>query len=139
MRKIVVALILTVLVAGGALADVLYLKNGSVLRGSFVGYENGKFIFETGGNRLEFRPDQVLRLVVERDDRRPTIDRRPTTDRRPPNDPSEPPSSSGAGREPIRTFDVRLEDQWYRSQIEVQRGQHVRVEASGTIYLEGRT
>ncbi|HKC86319.1 MAG TPA: hypothetical protein VKG02_10115, partial [Blastocatellia bacterium] len=38
-----------------------------------------------------------------------------------------------------RTFDVKLEDQWFRSQIQVERGQHVRVEASGTIYLEGRT
>ncbi len=74
MRKIFAAVILTVLMSGVSLADVLYLKNGSVLKGSFVGYENGKFIFETGGNRLEFRPDQVLRLVVERDDRRPPSD-----------------------------------------------------------------
>ncbi|HZF40836.1 MAG TPA: hypothetical protein VE715_18590 [Blastocatellia bacterium] len=124
MRKIFAAVILTVLMAGASLADVLYLKNGSVLKGSFVGYENGKFIFETGGNRLEFRPDQVSRLVIERDDRRP---------------PSDPPHSSGERREPIRTFDVRLEDQWLRSQIQVERGQRVRVEASGTIYLEGRT
>src|SRR5215475_7369634 len=111
MRKIFVVLILTVLMAGAALADVLYLKNGGVLRGRFVGYENGKFIFETGGNRLEFRPDQVTRLVVERDDYRPTTDRRPTTGRRPPNDPDEPPYSPSERREPIRTFDVRLEDQ----------------------------
>src|SRR5262245_14545218 len=86
MRKFFAALILTVLMAGASLADVLYLKDGSVLKGSFVGYENGKFIFETGGNRLEFRPDQVLRLVVERDDRqspRDTVDgdnRRPSRD-----------------------------------------------------------
>jgi len=139
MRRIFAALILAILMAGAAFADVLYLKDGSVLKGSFIGYENGNFIFETGGNRLEFRPDQVLRLVVERDDRRPTIDRRPTTDRRPPKDPSEPPYSTDERREPIRTFDVRLEDQWLRSQIQVERGQHVRVEASGTIYLEGRT
>jgi hypothetical protein len=127
MRKVFAALILAVLMAGAALADVLYLKNGSVLRGRFVGYENGKFIFETGGNRLEFRPDQVSKLVVDRDDGRP------------PRDPDNQPSSPAEGREPVRTFDVRLEDQWYRSQIEVQRGQRVRVEASGTIYLEGRT
>ncbi|MGH9753059.1 MAG: hypothetical protein ACREA2_09760, partial [Blastocatellia bacterium] len=74
MRKIFVVLILVILMAGAALADVLYLKNGSVLKGRFVGYENGKFIFETSGNRLEFRPDQVSRLVVERDDNRPPRD-----------------------------------------------------------------
>src|SRR5215467_10014002 len=82
MRNIFAAMILIVLMAGAALADVLYLKDGSVLRGDFVGYENGKFIFETGGNRLEFRPDQVLRLVVERDDRRTLSDRRPPRDTR---------------------------------------------------------
>jgi hypothetical protein len=126
MRKIFSVLVLTILMTGAALADVLYLRNGSVLRGRFVGYENGKFIFETGGNRLEFRPDQVLRLVVERGDGRP------------PRDPNDPPSSPGGRWEPAPPFDVRLEDQWHRSQIQVTRGQRVRVEASGTIYLEGR-
>src|SRR5499427_4253194 len=139
MRKVFAALILAVLMGGAALADVLYLKDGSVLNGSFVGYENGKFIFETGGNRLEFRPDQVSRLVVERDDQRPTTDRRPTTGRRPPNNSSEPPYSPSGRPELLRTFDVKLEDQWFRSQIQVERGQRVRIEASGTIYLEGRT
>ncbi|HEY6403874.1 MAG TPA: hypothetical protein VI479_20800 [Blastocatellia bacterium] len=157
MRKIFAAVILTVVMAGASLADVLYLKDGSVLKGNFVGFENGKFIFETSGNRLEFRPDQVSRLVVERDDRRPSVerdDRRPSVerddrrpslerrspgDRRPPRDAGEPSSSPGDRREPIRTFDVKLEEQWFRSQIEVERGQRVRVEATGTIYLEGRT
>ena len=137
MRKIFAVLILTVLMAGAALADVLYLRNGSVLRGTFVGYENGKFIFETGGNRLEFRPDQVSRLVVERGD---TVGPAPPRDdRRPSRDPNNPPSSPGGRWESASPFDVRLEEQWYRSQIQVARGQRVRVDASGTIYLEGRT
>jgi hypothetical protein len=127
MRKVFAALILVLLMVSAALADVLFLKNGSVLRGRFVGYENGKFIFETGGNRLEFRPDQVTRLVIGRDDDRP------------PRDPSDPPSSPGERLEPAAPFDVRLEDKWHRSQIQVERGQRVRVNASGTIYLEGRT
>jgi hypothetical protein len=127
MRKIFAVLFLTVLTAGAVFADVLYLKNGSVLRGRFVGYENGKFIFETGGNRLEFRPDQISRLVVDRDDRFP------------PSDPSDRPPSPGGRWESAPPFDVRLEEQWYRSQIRVARGDRVRVEASGTIYLEGRT
>jgi hypothetical protein len=145
MRKICAAVILTVLMAVAAVADVLYLKDGSVLNGNFVGYENGKFIFETGGNRLEFRPDQVSRLVIERDDRRPIGERRPSIERRQPSEPSErrqpsePPYSRGERQEAIRTFDVKLEDQWFRSQVEVERGQSVRIEASGTIYLEGRT
>jgi hypothetical protein len=142
MRKIFAAMILTILMAGASLADVLYLKDGSVLKGNFVGYENGKFIFETGGNRLEFRPDQVLRLVVERDDRRPSSDPRPPlerTDRRPPRDTGDPPYSSGKRPDLIRTFDVKLEDQYFRTPIDLRRGQQVRIEATGTIYLGGRT
>src|SRR5262245_66284178 len=106
MRKVFAALILTVLMVSAALADVLYLKNGSVLRGSFVGFENGKFIFETGGNRLEFRPDQVSRLVVDRRD-----------DRNPPRDPGRDPVEPGGRWESAAPFEVRLEEQWYRSQI----------------------
>ena len=137
MRKTFAVLILIVLMAGAALADVLYLKNGSVLRGSFVGYENGKFIFETGSNRLEFRPDQVSRLVIERND---TVGSAPNrNDRYPSRDPNNRPPSSGGRWESASPFDVRLEEQWYRSQIQVARGQRVRVDASGTIYLEGRT
>lgn len=127
MRKIFVVLILAILMVGAALADVLYLKNGSVLKGRFVGYENGKFIFETSGNRLEFRPDQVSRLVVERDDNRP------------PRDPNDRPPLPGARWESAAPFDVKLEDQWHRSQIRLSRGQRVRINSSGTIYLEGRT
>jgi hypothetical protein len=136
MRKIIAALVLIVLTAGAALADVLYLRNGSVLRGTFIGYENGKFIFETGGNRLEFTPAQVSRLVIERSD---TVGRVPSRDDRyPSRDPNTPPSS-GARWESLPAFDVELKDQWVRSQIEVTNGQRVRVDASGTVYLEGRT
>ncbi len=136
MRKTLAALALIVLMAGAALADTLYLKNGSVLRGTFVGYENGKFIFETGGNRLEFRPDQVSRLVIERSDTTGRVPER--DDRYPQRDPNAPPSTGGRW-ENLPAFDVRLEDQWIRSPIQVARGQQVRVEASGTVSLEGRT
>jgi hypothetical protein len=137
MRKIFAVLILTVLFAGAALADVLYLRNGSVLRGTFVGYENGKFIFKTSGQRLEFAPNQVSRLVMERSDTVGNVPRR--DDRYPARDPNDRPPASGGRWESAAPFDVRLEDQWHRSQIQVTRGQRVRVDASGTIYLEGRT
>src|SRR5262245_51942073 len=134
MRKIFAVVFLTVLAAGAAFADVIYLKNGSEIKGRFVGYENGKFIFETGGNRLEFRPDQILRLVIERrDDRVPDRDpsRDPSHD--PSRDPGDRPPSPGGRWESAGAFDVRLEDQWFKSQIQVARGDRVRVEASGTI------
>jgi hypothetical protein len=137
MRKVIAVLILTVLMTGAALADTLYLMDGSRLKGTFVGYENGKFIFETGGNRLEYRPDQVRRLVVDRND---TVGSAPgRDDRYPSRDPNNTPSSPGGRWDSAAAFDVRLEDQWYRSSIQVTRGQRVRVDASGTIYLGGRT
>ena len=126
MGKLFGVLILAILLAGAAFADVLILKDGSIIRGKFVGYENGKFIFETGGNRLEYRPDQVTRLIVETEtyassdsnNPRPSLSRRMETE--------------------LTPFDVKLEDHYFRSEIQVERGQRVRVEASGTIYLDGR-
>src|ERR1051326_4817334 len=68
MRRILVVAALAVLLVSVALADTLYLKNGSVLKGTFVGFENNQFIFElANGNRLKFRPTEVDRLVMERD------------------------------------------------------------------------
>ena len=49
------------------------------------------------------------------------------------------PSSSGSPRwESAPAFDVRLQDQWIRSQIQVRRGQRVRVESTGSVTLEGK-
>jgi hypothetical protein len=130
MRKALATIAFLTLITGAVFADTLYLKNGSVLKGTFVGYENGQFIFELGnGNRLKFRANEVSRLVIERDianNDPPVLDR---NDRNPSRD-------SGESSTP---FEVRLEEQWFRSPLEIKRGQTVRVNASGTIYLEGRT
>ncbi len=136
MRKIIAAVALAVMLVGMALADTLYLRNGSVLKGTFVGFENGQFIFEiSNGNRLKFRPNEVSRLVMERDvadntDPRPGV---PTRDTNPSN-----PTTGGARWENYQPFDVKLEEQWIRSPIQLTRGQRVRVEATGTVTLEGR-
>ncbi len=128
MRRIIAMIVLLVIIAGAAMADTLYLKNGSVLKGTFIGYENGQFIFElTNGNRLKFRPSEVSRLLIERET--------PVDDRNRPSAPEE----TGAKWETFSPIDVRLEDQWIRSTITVSRGQRVRIEASGTVYLDGKT
>src|SRR5262245_21395168 len=68
MKKVIVTMALLMLLGSMAVADTLYLKNGSVLKGTFVGYENGEFIFEVGGGgRVKFPPGEVSRLVIERD------------------------------------------------------------------------
>lgn len=146
MQKILFVIAWAVLLVSVALADTLYLKNGSVLKGTFVGYENNQFIFELpNGNRLKFRPTEVERLVMERDTVGSVgapVPGRQTPPSRDPNPPGGGTGGSGSGSprwEISPAFDVRLETQWIRSSIQVRRGQRIRVEASGTVYLEGRT
>jgi hypothetical protein len=140
MRKILTAIALAVFLVSAALADTLYLKNGSVLKGIFVGFENNQFIFElTNGNRLKFRPAEVDRLVMERDAATSTGAPVPGRPSPPTRDPIPSGGTSGIRWETLPAFDVRLEDQWIRSSIQVTNGQRVRVEATGTVTLEGRT
>jgi hypothetical protein len=137
MRKIMVALALLLLVAGMALADTLTLRNGTVLQGTCIGYEGGQFIFETSnGEQTKYSSWQVSRLTM---DRGTNSDENTRYRRLPRQDRDNLPSSSGAARwESIPAFDVRLQEQWIRSQVQVRRGQRVRVESTGTVQLEGR-
>lgn len=128
--------ILLVLFAGSAaLADTLYLKNGRERRGTFIGYENGEFIFEIArGNRIQVKAGQVSRLVLDQD----RTARGPRDeDRR--RDSSFSDSSRRGQWESSEAFDVRLEERWVRSPVRVSNGERVRVEASGTVTLDGRT
>lgn len=142
MRKILAVITLAVLLASAALADTLYLKNGSVLKGTFIGYENGQFIFELpNGNRPRFRPTEVDRLVIDRDtvgDNRPDPSR-PDPPSRDPRPGSGGTGSTNAGWNSFPAFNVQLEEKWVRSTVQVTRGQRIRVEATGTVTLEGRT
>lgn len=141
MRRILALVTLAVLLVSVAMADTLYLKNGSVLKGTFVGFENNQFIFElANGRRLTFRPAEVERLVMERDAAGSIGAPVPGRPGPPDRDPYPSTGGSDSARwETVPAFDVRLEDQWIRSSIQVARGQRVRVEATGTVTLEGRT
>lgn len=145
MRKILTMIALAMFLASAALADTLYLKNGSVLKGTFIGFETNQFIFElTNGNRLKFRPTEVERLVMERDVATSTgapVPGRPSPPTRDPNPSGGTGGTTGGGArwEASPAFDVRLEDQWIRSSVQVTRGQRIRAEATGTVTLEGRT
>jgi hypothetical protein len=136
MRKIMIALTLLIWTAGMALADTLYLRDGRVVQGTCIGYEQGQFMFETSnGEQTKYSAWIVSRLVVDRalasdgnrDRRFPRRDRDTT-----------PPSAGSARWESAPAFDVRLQDQWIRSQIQVRRGQRVRVESTGSVTLEGK-
>ncbi|MBN1570627.1 MAG: hypothetical protein JXA73_22480 [Acidobacteria bacterium] len=134
MRKAVILSMLAVWIAAGALqADTLYLRDGTEVKGTFIGYESGQFIFETSdGNQTKYLSRRVERLTIDRaeDSRYRRGSRRGTKSIA---------ESSTARWESITPFDVRLEDQWIRSEIELIKGQRVKVEAAGTVMLEGRT
>ena len=119
-RAIKVILVTMMLVLTGQ-ADELYLRDGSVLQGRFMGYENGQFIFELeDGRERRFRPSEVLRLVMERA--------------------GSGPAGKPSGRWEVRpAIEVRLAEQWIKTGIVLRRGNRLRVVASGTITLDGRT
>ena len=106
------------------------------MQGTCIGYEDGYFMFETSnGEQTRYSVWHVSRLVVDRviGFRRYSLSQIPGRDR------DDMPSSSGATRwESAPAFDVRLQDQWIRSQVQVRKGQRVRVESTGTVTLEGR-
>jgi hypothetical protein len=136
MRRVIATTVLLTLLASAAAADTIYLKNGSVLKGTFIGYENGQFIFEmSDGRRLLFRPAEVTRLEIERDLAGETR-RDPVRDAPPPQRSADPASGKP---ELFQPFEVRLEGQWFRSPVVVSRGDRIRVGASGSIFLAGRT
>jgi hypothetical protein len=137
MGRVIATTILLTLLASSAVADTLYLKNGTVLKGTFIGYENGQFIFELDdGKRVLYRPAEVNRLVVDRGDLAGDVAREPAG--REPS-PQRNPDLSAGKPEVFQPIEVRLEGQWVRSPITVSRGQRVQVNASGSIFLEGQT
>jgi hypothetical protein len=136
MRKIMMTLALIVSVAGMVRADTIYLKNGSSMQGKCIGFEDSYFVFElSNGNQAKYLARDVSRLVIE--DRTASDDTRYRRSPRRDRD-NEPSSPGGARWESAPPIDVRLQDQWIRSQVQVHRGQRVRVEATGSVTLEGR-
>lgn len=134
MGRVIATTLLLTLLACAAAADTLYLKNGSVLKGSFIGFENGQFIFELeDGKRVLYRPAEVTRLVIDRD----MAGGESSAPVR--NEPSPRNNDSGGGKhDAYDPIEVRLEGQWVRSPINVSRGQRVSINASGSIFLEGQ-
>jgi hypothetical protein len=140
MRKAIQAILLLLLftlLTGALRADTLYLQDGSVLQGTFVGYENGYFLFvinssDENAKPIRFEARRVKRLVIDRNTTNPV-------DNRPGNPGPIPPDRTRGGFESFPQFNVSLADQWIKSDIEVARGQRVRIESSGRMSLDGRT
>jgi len=136
MRKIILALIFVVAAASLAAADTIYLRDGRTVRGTLLGFINGRFVVRVENryttypnattdpnvarNRANegeiqyFRPEEVERIEIE-----------------------------GRGlddaRFETRSVQVTLESNWIDSGIDIRRGELVRVNASGIIIIDGRT
>jgi PA-IL-like protein len=131
MRKIIIAITILLLTASFAAADTLYLRDGRTIRGTLLGFINGRFVVRVerryatntqapirnpeGPNRTDeqgeiqfFRPDEVERIEIE-----------------------------GRSLEDTRfeatTVQVSLESNWIDTGINLRRNQRVQIDASGVI------
>ncbi|MEP6921736.1 MAG: hypothetical protein ABI967_11475 [bacterium] len=121
MRRIFLALTVMLLTAGFVTADTIYLRDGSTVRGTVIGFVGGRFAVrvdsstpsdssmrrDTGEIRY-FRPNEVDKVEL---DGRSLDDLRFETS----------------------NVQVRLEPNWVDTGIDIRRGEHVRVSASGVI------
>lgn len=141
MKKIIFALLITLATISVAAADTIYLRGGTTLRGTVLGFINGRFAIQlTAGatlpapsnnnNRNQTGSSATTRTVSAgevvflrpRDIEKIEIDGRSLDD----------------ARYQTRTVDVSLGPNWIDTGVDVRRGERIRIDASGTIYA-GRT
>ena len=139
MKKLIFALLTLLavfLLSGVALGDTLYLRDGRSLKGTLIGFVNGRFAFKvidttrtttptttqpttrspvaTGAGEIQFfRPDEVDRVEIDG-------------------------RSLDELKFETRTVDVPLGPDWIDSGIDLRRNEKVQITASGTI-LAGRS
>ncbi|HLL76467.1 MAG TPA: hypothetical protein VK421_14540 [Pyrinomonadaceae bacterium] len=126
MKKIVLALAGLLLLAPLALADTIVLRDGRTVRGTVLGFMNGRIVVRIdstttptpggvgdAGEIRFFRPGEIDRIEIDG-------------------------RSLEEARFETRVVDVALGPNWIDSGVDVRRGQRVQVRASGTINA-GRT
>jgi hypothetical protein len=138
MRKIILALLLTIVVAAVAAADTIYLRDGRTVRGTVLGFTNGRFAVRLTAAvtppttmQTEAQTNNSTRISGEigdivfirtREIERVEIDGRSLDD----------------ARYLTRTVQVELGPNWIDTGVDLRRGERVQVNASGTI-VAGRT
>lgn len=137
MKKIILALLITLTTVSIAAADTIYLRNGTAVRGTVLGYINGRFAVrlttsatlpvsspnnrnQTGtatatrtvnaGDVIFLRPREIDRIEIEG-------------------------RSLDEARYQTRTVEVSLSSNWIDSGVDLRRGERVKVDATGTIYV----
>lgn len=123
MKKIILALAGLLLLAPLALADTIVLRDGRTLRGTVLGFMNGRIVVRLepsttastadAGEIRFFRPGEIDRVEIDG-------------------------RSLEEARFETQVVDVALGPNWIDSGVDVRRGQRVQVRASGTINA-GRT
>ena len=128
MKKLSFAFLTMLLLASVAVADTLYLRDGRSMRGTLLGFINGRFVFrvnptQTGpstapvrreeGEIQLFRPNEVEKIEIDG-------------------------RSLDEMRYESRNVEVQLGPNWIDSGIDLRRGERVQVNASGII-LAGRS
>lgn len=135
MRKIILALLITIMAASFAAADTIYLRNGQTVRGTVLGFVSGRFAVkltapftpqantQTGAqssNTQTLTTNEIGDVVFirPRDIERVEIEGR----------------SIDEARYLTRTVQVELGPNWVDTGIDLRRGERVQVNASGTIF-----
>lgn len=133
MKKIILALAIVIACVSLAAADTFYLRDGRTIRGTLLGFVNGRFVvrveprFSTNNpdsnvqrNRVEnqgeiqyFRPEEIDRIEIEG-------------------------RSMEEARWETKSVPVTLESNWIDSGVYLRRGERVQVSATGVITV-GRT
>ncbi len=138
MRKIILALLITIMAATFAAADTVYLRDGRTVRGTVLGFTNGRFAvrlaaavtppttMQTGtqsanASRIAGEIGDIV-FIRTRDIERVEIDGRSLDD----------------ARYLTRTVQVELGANWIDTGVDLRRGERVQVNATGTI-VAGRT
>lgn len=129
MRKLILALALTLLAASFAAADTIYLKDGRTIRGTVLGFTNGRFVVRVE-NRYTTQSTEVARNRTNEGEiqyfRPAEVDHIEIDGR-----------NLDEARLETRSVQVTLDSNWVDSGVDLRRGQKVQVNASGVI-MAGR-
>jgi hypothetical protein len=135
MKKLIIAVVITLAAVSAVAADTIYLRSGTTLRGTVLGFINGRFAVQLTApatltvpptNRSQSTSSQTTRrfntgeviFLRPRDIERVELDGRSLDD----------------ARYQTRVVDVSLGPNWIDTGVDVRRGERIRVDASGTIY-----
>src|SRR5256714_7799710 len=129
MRKLLLVVLFVLIAVTVAAADTIYLRDGRQLRGTLLGFQNGRFVFRVEPRYSTMPPDSnVARNRTNEGDvqyfRPEDVDRIEIEGR-----------SLDEARYQSRSVQVTLDSNWIDSGVYVRRGERVQVSATGVIIV----